>query len=216
MNYFKIYHSICINRKNYPYSGYTESHHIVPKSLGGSDHKDNLVDLSAREHFICHLLLTKMYSKDTPNYYKMIKAFMMMLTCKSQNQNRFVTSKSYSKLREEFSKAQSLSQSGKNNSQYGKKRSPETAEKIKQSLIKSFEHRGDSRKRIKREISKKQKEEKRKKDIDLFVKYYNLYDKVGFVKFVSITGYDKSQVNLVQRFKKLVPNFIPQNGKKRG
>ena len=38
---------------------YAESHHIIPKSLGGSDDQINLVDLTAREHFICHWLLTK-------------------------------------------------------------------------------------------------------------------------------------------------------------
>ena len=40
--------------------GYSEKHHIIPKSLGGSNKKDNLVKLTAREHFICHLLLPKM------------------------------------------------------------------------------------------------------------------------------------------------------------
>lgn len=39
---------------------YTEKHHIIPRSMGGSDSPANLVRLSAREHFICHLLLTKM------------------------------------------------------------------------------------------------------------------------------------------------------------
>lgn len=39
---------------------YSERHHILPKSLGGSDAPDNLVRLTAREHFICHQLLTKM------------------------------------------------------------------------------------------------------------------------------------------------------------
>lgn len=40
--------------------GYTERHHIVPKSFGGSNEEDNLVKLTAREHFICHLLLIRM------------------------------------------------------------------------------------------------------------------------------------------------------------
>lgn len=40
---------------------YYEKHHIVPKSLGGSNRKENLVLLTAREHFLCHWLLTKMY-----------------------------------------------------------------------------------------------------------------------------------------------------------
>jgi transcription elongation factor Elf1 len=40
---------------------YTESHHILPRSLGGTDVPDNLVNLTAREHFMAHLLLSKMY-----------------------------------------------------------------------------------------------------------------------------------------------------------
>jgi len=40
--------------------GYFERHHIIPKSLGGQDDKSNMVFLTAREHFIVHLLLTKM------------------------------------------------------------------------------------------------------------------------------------------------------------
>ena len=39
---------------------YNENHHIIPRSCGGSDDADNLVMLSARQHFICHLLLPKM------------------------------------------------------------------------------------------------------------------------------------------------------------
>lgn len=39
---------------------YYENHHIKPKSLSGTNEKDNLVLLTPREHFICHLLLTKM------------------------------------------------------------------------------------------------------------------------------------------------------------
>jgi hypothetical protein len=42
--------------------GYSEMHHILPRSLGGLDDVNNLVRLTAREHFIAHLLLSKMYS----------------------------------------------------------------------------------------------------------------------------------------------------------
>lgn len=38
-----------------------EKHHIIPKSLGGCNEGYNLVKLTLREHYICHLLLTKMY-----------------------------------------------------------------------------------------------------------------------------------------------------------
>jgi len=37
-----------------------EKHHIIPRSLGGSDDKINLVRLTLKEHRLCHLLLTRM------------------------------------------------------------------------------------------------------------------------------------------------------------
>jgi len=42
-------------------SCYTERHHIVPKSMGGSNDSENLVELTAREHYIAHWLLYKVY-----------------------------------------------------------------------------------------------------------------------------------------------------------
>lgn len=43
-----------------PKTEYKETHHIVPRSLGGSNELSNLVDLTYREHRICHKLLVKM------------------------------------------------------------------------------------------------------------------------------------------------------------
>lgn len=39
----------------------SESHHIVPKCMGGENGKSNLVRLSPREHYIVHKLLHKEY-----------------------------------------------------------------------------------------------------------------------------------------------------------
>lgn len=36
-----------------------EWHHIIPKSLGGTDARENIVHLTEREHFICHSLLVR-------------------------------------------------------------------------------------------------------------------------------------------------------------
>ena len=36
---------------------YHERHHITPKCLGGTNDKENLIDLFAREHFEAHRLL---------------------------------------------------------------------------------------------------------------------------------------------------------------
>lgn len=58
--YTKWYWSIITHAQARVIFGYHEKHHIIPKSLGGSNSADNLVRLTAREHFICHILLTKM------------------------------------------------------------------------------------------------------------------------------------------------------------
>jgi hypothetical protein len=120
MNYAGIYSNIIEKRKNEVSVGYTEKHHIIPRSLGGSDEKDNLVKLTAKEHFICHLLLTKMYEKGSQEYYKMCHAFLMMLV-KGTNQERYITSNKYESLKISFSERMSFIQNGKGNSQYGTK-----------------------------------------------------------------------------------------------
>jgi hypothetical protein len=58
MNYKKIYNSLVAKAQaRATVDGYKERHHIVPKSLGGSDDKSNLVELTAREHFVAHMCL---------------------------------------------------------------------------------------------------------------------------------------------------------------
>jgi len=120
MNYAKLYNRIIENRLKNPYDGYTEKHHIVPVSLGGANSKDNLVRLTAREHFICHWILVKMYKGNKNSYYKMLKAFNMMCNSISNKQERYrVCSRIFSFYREDMSKAMSALQVGENNSQSG-------------------------------------------------------------------------------------------------
>jgi hypothetical protein len=102
--YEKYYHSIINNRKSNPtVNEYTETHHILPRSLGGSDDATNLVELTAREHFVCHWLLTKMYTGAERG--KMINALWMMQG-QSIHQKRYetkITSRVYENLRKEYS-----------------------------------------------------------------------------------------------------------------
>lgn len=76
MNYQKIYNQIIeraksLDRKKTRTGVYYESHHIIPKCLGGNNDKDNLVLLTAREHFICHRLLCEMYPDNKKIWYAM-------------------------------------------------------------------------------------------------------------------------------------------------
>lgn len=88
--YTRWYYEI-INRSNHcAPSGYVEKHHIVPRCLGGSSHPSNVVALTAREHFICHLLLTKML--DGLAKHKMQFALNMMLVAQKDKHLRYTPS----------------------------------------------------------------------------------------------------------------------------
>lgn len=121
MNYQKIYNDLIEKRKEFPYiDGYSERHHILPRSLGGSDDKDNLVRLSAKEHYIAHLLLCKIYENNKPKFYKMVKAFVMMSASPNGDNSRYFNSRTYQYYRDDFAKLMSESQMGCKNSNYGK------------------------------------------------------------------------------------------------
>lgn len=64
MNYQQIYNQLISKRQQEIPEGYTEKHHIIPKCLGGTNDKENLVKLTAREHFIVHQLLVKIYPEN--------------------------------------------------------------------------------------------------------------------------------------------------------
>ena len=44
-----------------PACGRVERHHVIPKSMGGSNDPDNIVALPVRAHFLAHWMLWKMY-----------------------------------------------------------------------------------------------------------------------------------------------------------
>ena len=115
MNYQEIYNKIIKNRLENPLETYTEKHHIIPKSLGGNNKKTNFVKLSAREHYICHLLLTKIYNTGI-DHDKMIYAFLMMCNAKSKNHKRDYkyNSRLYEKRRLEHSQMMSKKKSVEN------------------------------------------------------------------------------------------------------
>jgi excinuclease UvrABC ATPase subunit len=113
-----------INRaqsRRLPNDCYIETHHIIPKCLGGNDNKDNLVELTAREHFIVHWLLSKMFV-ETQQKYQMWNAFSCMLYRERPGQHRYkVSSRIFESIKTAGSKIKSEQFSGKNNPMYGKR-----------------------------------------------------------------------------------------------
>jgi NUMOD3 motif len=127
--YTKWYFNIVSSAQNRDVLGYTEQHHIIPKSLGGSNRKENLVKLTAREHFICHWLLTKMVS-ETKQKYQMWNAFSCMLYRENSGQARYkITGRVFENIKKEGAKIKSIKFSGIHNPMYGVSRSQESKKK---------------------------------------------------------------------------------------
>ena len=96
------YYSIINNAQKRSISGYVEKHHILPRSLGGNNDASNIVNLSAREHFVCHLLLTKITTgEDQIKMQHAVGKFAQV----APGQRRIFTSWEYKKIRESISKA---------------------------------------------------------------------------------------------------------------
>jgi len=81
MDHQKIYNQIIERAQSRQLEGYKEKHHIMPKCIGGLDIKENLVELTAREHFLCHILLCKIY----PENLKLKQALWLMSIGKQKN-----------------------------------------------------------------------------------------------------------------------------------
>lgn len=74
MNYEKHYNKLIERALQRQPSCYVERHHIVPRCMGGTNHKSNIVELTAEEHYVAHQLLHKMY----PDNVKLLLAVKMM------------------------------------------------------------------------------------------------------------------------------------------
>jgi hypothetical protein len=136
MNIYKKRYENFINSRSkriIPEGAYTEKHHILPKSLGGSNLSDNIIELTAREHFIAHWLLWKIYGGS------MIYAFNQMI---GRSGNKIKSSRVYSALREDFSKKHSETMKkinkGENHPMFGKFHSEESKGKISKNLKEKY------------------------------------------------------------------------------
>jgi hypothetical protein len=140
--YTTWYMNIINSAKNRSLPGYTEKHHITPKCLGGDNSSENLVRLTAREHYVCHLLLTKM--TDGMNRRKMLFALWRMVHGNKSQERYQINSKQYETIKRNMAQASSEQNKGKKMPEHlrlkmigkpsplrGRKLSEETKEKMR-------------------------------------------------------------------------------------
>lgn len=108
--------------------GYCERHHITPKSLGGDNSRNNLVYLTAREHFVCHLLLTKM----TTGVHRRSMVFALTnFTNRTRNKNKSpsevykITARTFQRIKEQAAMAMSAVQTGRSSHFKGRVQTPQ-------------------------------------------------------------------------------------------
>ena len=126
MNYEAHYNTLIERAKNRLLECYTERHHIVPRCMGGSDDADNIVDLTAEEHYVAHQLLVKMHPGNRKLVYAMAAMANMDATGKRIN-NRL-----YGWTKRKLSEAQSARRIGKSYEElYGCEEKAEEAKRKK-------------------------------------------------------------------------------------
>ena len=220
--YLRIYNSIIEKREKESFEGYGEVHHILPRCLGGSNSKTNLVRLTAREHYICHMLLIKIY-EHTQYYYKMLNAFIKM----KQGKLRY-TSKMYDYFRKKFSEERKklLKEKG------GTTKNKITITNIKTFQIKFIEKsdldlylqtkewiRGKFTKELleKQEREKQEREEKflikEKKKLEqeeLIKEYFQVFQTCSRVEFIQFLSGKMSFAHCCRLFHQYFPDWIPK------
>lgn len=104
MNYKKIYQNIVSRARSRKKMPGLERHHVVPRSCGGTDDPENLVFLTTREHFVCHMLLVRIYKHNPDFRKKMVYALWWMSKSRHNLNDCRVTSHTYEFARQQFIK----------------------------------------------------------------------------------------------------------------
>lgn len=126
MDYSKIYNELITDAVQNPkLDVYKETHHIIPKCLGGSDLPENLVRLTARQHYLAHWLLYKIHRTSS-----LVHAWHNMSRVGKGQQDRTVNSHLFEYCKKERRKKMSEQYSGKGNNFYGKTHNEETKRRL--------------------------------------------------------------------------------------
>lgn len=109
MNYQNIYNSLIHRSRDRTLGGYTETHHIVPRCMGGTNDTGNLATLTAREHYLAHWLLWRIHRTSA-----LAHAFFSMVR-RGKGQERIISSRQYNRAKN----AMAVAKRGENNYWYG-------------------------------------------------------------------------------------------------
>lgn len=140
--YSQWYENLVASAQNriLPVELYFEKHHIIPKCFGGSNENDNLVNLTAREHYIAHLLLWKMkFSKR--QHHQMLTAFHAMSAMKYKKRDYTINSRIFEQFKLEHIEYLSVRYAGKNNPNFGKSMKPHVKQKLKETNERLYQER---------------------------------------------------------------------------
>jgi hypothetical protein len=100
MNYKHIYDQLCSRSQSRIWTKFTyEKHHIIPKSMGGSDRKSNIAILTPREHALAHLLLVRFLTGK--HKAQMVFALKTMISYRNKHRDQ-LTTRQYEILRKSF------------------------------------------------------------------------------------------------------------------
>lgn len=132
--YLIWYEDLVTKAKDRPLlDGYVERHHVVPVSLGGGDEPENIITLTAREHYVAHLLLWRM-AMDKKSHNKMSMALHVMVNGsghKKQDRNYLIPSRIYESARQSFIQAMKAHFAEHGGTMKGKKHTPEALAKMR-------------------------------------------------------------------------------------
>lgn len=222
MNYQKVYDQLV--QKNHVFSEgeYFETHHKIPVSLGGSDEESNLVNLTAREHYIAHLLLVKIteQSGDKTAHGKMLYAFNCMKwgRCNGKRSFKF-NSRLYQRMKYQYSELRKRRMKTNDNPMHGKMWIYSLELKTSKLHDKSlpvpkgwFAGRHTLDWFEKREIKAKEnemKEQTQLNKLNLLNEMFIEFKKNEYNGVVRKFGYNRTRNALIMMFKKYIPEYVP-------
>ena len=131
--YLNIYMQLiqrCQSMTNEELSGYNEKHHILPKCMGGTNDKSNLVLMPVRYHIMAHIILVEIYPENFKLNYAIQLMFYSSLPKLKNVIDKHFSTRTISRIKRESV----LNRSGENHPVFGNTKSDE----YKQNFIKRY------------------------------------------------------------------------------